>query len=425
MQKIAARCGPTERIMLERVLPFFGRRRDKAAADLPVRVGHMAPRNSRMLEYDQNLVWVTLLLLAFGLVMVYSATISFHDSPRYAQWSPYHYFLRDLFSIGAALLASWIVVQIPMTELQKWSSHFFVISLIGIVLVLLPHIGKDVNGSRRWVVLPGGLNFQPSELVKLTALLYAADFMVRKQDVKQSFFKTFLPMMVVMLIVGMLLLAEPDMGAFLVIASITLAILFLGGANGKLFALSSVAVIGAFVLMIVLSPWRRERIFAYLNPWDESNALGSAYQLSHALIAMGRGQLFGVGLGGSIEKLHYLPEAHTDFLLAIIGEELGLVGVVTVIVAFFWIVRRAFDIGRQALVLDRMYSALVAQGIGVWIGGQAFINIGVNLGLLPTKGLTLPLMSYGGSALLLNCMAIAVLLRVDFENRVLMRGGHV
>ncbi|OZB50382.1 MAG: cell division protein FtsW, partial [Thiomonas sp. 15-63-373] len=253
--------------MLERMLPFLGRKRDKAAADLPVRVGHRAPRNSRMLEYDQNLVWVTLLLLAYGLVMVYSATISFHDS---------------LFSIAAALLASWIVVQIPMAELQKWSMRFFFLSLIGLVLVLLPHIGKDVNGSKRWVVFPGGLNFQPSELVKLTALIYAADFMVRKQEVKQSLLKTFLPMMAVMMIVGVLLLAEPDMGAFLVIASIALAILFLGGANGKLFSVFSVAVIGAFVLMIVLSPWRRDRIFAYLNPWSESNALGSAYQLSHA-----------------------------------------------------------------------------------------------------------------------------------------------
>jgi cell division protein FtsW len=411
--------------MLERLLSPFGRRRSKAAADLPVRVAHVAPRQSRMLDYDQNLVWVTLLLLAYGLVMVYSATISFHDSPRYAQWSPYHYFVRDLFSITAALLASWIVVQIPLAELQKWSMRLFFLSLIGLVLVLLPHIGKDVNGSRRWVGLPGGLNFQPSELVKLTALLYAADFMVRKQEVKQSLVKTFVPMTVVMVVVGVLLLAEPDMGAFLVIASLTMAILFLGGANGKLFAFASVAVIAAFVLMIVLSPWRRDRIFAYLNPWNEANALGSAYQLSHALIAMGRGQWFGVGLGGSIEKLHYLPEAHTDFLLAIIGEELGLAGVGAVILAFFWIVRRAFDIGRQALVLDRMYSALVAQGVGVLIGGQAFINIGVNLGLLPTKGLTLPLMSYGGSAMLVDCMAIAVLLRVDFENRVLMRGGHV
>jgi cell division protein FtsW len=410
-------------MLLDRLTAF--RQRRDASAELPVRIGHMAPRNSRMLEYDQNLLWVTLLLLAYGLVMVYSATIAFPDDPRYAQWSHFHFFGRDLLSIGAALLAGWIVVQIPMSVVQKWAPMLFLLSLVGITLVLIPHIGKGVNGSRRWIALPGGLNFQPSELVKLTALLYAANFMVRKQDVKQSLVKTFLPMMSVMMLVGVLLLAEPDMGAFLVIASITLAILFLGGANGKLFAVFSVAVIGAFVLMIVLSPWRRDRIFAYLNPWSEANALGSAYQLSHALIAMGRGEWFGVGLGGSIEKLHYLPEAHTDFLLAIIGEELGLVGVGVVIVAFYWLVRRAFEIGRQALAMDRMFSALVAQGLGVWIGGQAFINIGVNLGLLPTKGLTLPLMSYGGSALLLNCMAIAVLLRVDFENRILMRGGHV
>ena len=409
--------------MLERVLPFL-RRRDPAA-DLPVRVGHMAPRNSRMLEYDQNLLWVTLLLLAYGLVMVYSATIAFPDDPRYAQWSHFHFFGRDLFSIAAALMAGWIVVQIPLSVLQKWAPMLFLVSLVGITLVLVPHIGKGVNGSRRWISLPGGLNFQPSELVKLTALLYAADFMVRKQEVKQSFLKAFVPMAAVMMLVGMLLLGEPDMGAFLVIASITMALLFLGGANGKLFAALTVVVIGAFVLMIALSPWRRDRIFAYLNPWAEANSQGSAYQLSHALIAMGRGEWFGVGLGGSIEKLHYLPEAHTDFLLAIIGEELGAVGVGAVIVAFYWLVRRAFEIGRQALAMDRMFSALVAQGIGVWIGGQAFINIGVNLGLLPTKGLTLPLMSYGGSALLLNCMAIAVLLRVDFENRILMRGGHV
>ena len=408
--------------MLERVLPFL-RRRDPAA-DLPVRVGHMAPRNSRMLEYDQNLLWVTLLLLAYGLVMVYSATIAFPDDPRYAQWSHFHFFGRDLFSIAAALMAGWIVVQIPLSVLQKWAPMLFLVSLVGITLVLIPHIGKGVNGSRRWISLPGGLNFQPSELVKLTALLYAADFMVRKQEVKQSFLKAFVPMAAVMMLVGMLLLGEPDMGAFLVIASITMALLFLGGANGKLFAALTVVVIGAFVLMIALSPWRRDRIFAYLNPWAEANSQGSAYQLSHALIAMGRGEWFGVGLGGSIEKLHYLPEPQTDFLLAIIGEELGFAGVIVLIGVFAWLTKRAFDIGRQALAADRMFSALVAQGVGVLIGGQAFINIGVNLGLLPTKGLTLPLLSYGGSATLISLVALALLLRVDFENRVLMRGGH-
>jgi cell division protein FtsW len=177
--------------------------------------------------------------------------------------------------------------------------------------------------------------------------------------------------------------------------------------------------------MIVLSPWRRDRIFAYLNPWAEGQALGSAYQLAHALIAMGRGHWLGVGLGGSVEKLHYLPEPQTDFLLAIIGEELGFAGVLAVTLVFAWLTKRAFDIGRQALAADRMFSSLVAQGVGVLVGGQAFINIGVNLGLLPTKGLTLPLLSYGGSATLVSLLSLAILLRVDFENRVLMRGGHV
>lgn len=176
-------------------------------------------------------------------------------------------------------------------------------------------------------------------------------------------------------------------------------------------------------MVIVMSPWRRERIFAYLNPWDEVNALGKGYQLSHSLIAFGRGEIFGVGLGGSVEKLHYLPEAHTDFLMAVIGEELGFVGVAVVVALFYWIVKRAFEIGRQAIAMDRIFAGLMAQGIGIWIGVQTFINMGVNLGLLPTKGLTLPLMSYGGSGILINCVGLAILLRVDYENRKIMRGG--
>jgi cell division protein FtsW len=191
-----------------------------------------------------------------------------------------------------------------------------------------------------------------------------------------------------------------------------------------MFFLISAVLIGAFAIMVSASPWRRERIFAYLNPWDEQHALGKAYQLTHSLIAFGRGEIFGQGLGGSLEKLHYLPEAHTDFLLAVIGEELGFIGVAAVIFAFFWLTRRVFHIGRQAIALDRVFSGLVAQGIGIWIGWQAFINMGVNLGVLPTKGLTLPLMSYGGSAILLNVAALAIVLRVDIENRQLMRGGR-
>ena len=221
---------------------------------------------------------------------------------------------------------------------------------------------------------------------------------------------------------GALLLLEPDLGAFMVIAAIAMGLLFLGGVSVRLFAGLSATMAVLFVSIIWASPWRRERIFAYLDPFDEKNALGKGYQLSHSLIAFGRGEWFGVGLGGSVEKWHYLPEAHTDFLLAVIGEELGFVGVLAVIVLFFWIVRRCFEIGRQAIALDRFFAGLVAQGVGLWIGVQAFINMGVNLGLLPTKGLTLPLMSYGGSAILVNCVSLAIVLRIDWESRKMMRG---
>ncbi len=393
-------------------------------APMPVRIGYVGPAASRMLDFDQNLLWVIVLLLAFGLVMVYSATVAIPEDPHFAHWTQFHFFWRDLAAIALGLIGGWVVFQFPMKFWERWAPYLFVASLVMLVAVLVPFLGKGVNGSRRWIPL-GVFNFQPSELVKLTTILYAADFIVRKQDVKQKFGKAFVPMAAALAVIGMLLLAEPDMGAFLVIASVAMVIVYLGGVNGKMFAALTVVMIGAFVLMIVLSPWRRDRIFAYLNPWAEGQALGSAYQLAHALIAMGRGHWLGVGLGGSVEKLHYLPEPQTDFLLAIIGEELGFAGVLAVTLVFAWITKRAFDIGRQALAADRMFSSLVAQGVGVLVGGQAFINIGVNLGLLPTKGLTLPLLSYGGSATLVSLLSLAILLRVDFENRVLMRGGHV
>jgi cell division protein FtsW len=300
----------------------------------------------------------------------------------------------------------------------------FVVSLVCLVAVLIPGIGKGVNGARRWISL-GVMNFQPSELAKLGVLMYAADYMVRKMDVKERFFRAVLPMAVAVAVVGLLLLAEPDMGAFMVIAVIAMGILFLGGVNARMFFLIAAVMIVAFAMMVYFSEWRRQRIFAYLDPWSEKYALGKGYQLSHSLIAIGRGEIFGVGLGGSVEKLHWLPEAHTDFLLAVIGEEFGLVGVLTLICLFFWLTRRIMLIGRQAIALDRVFAGLVAQGVGLWMGFQAAINIGVNLGALPTKGLTLPLMSYGGSAILLNLIALAVVLRIDFENRITMRGGRV
>ncbi|MBT9609972.1 MAG: putative lipid II flippase FtsW, partial [Aquabacterium sp.] len=356
---------------------------------LPVRdfVNVSTAQPSRLMGFDQPLVWVTLGLLLAGLIMVYSATIGLPDSPRFANYAPTHFVMRHLLSIVIAIAVSAVVTQIPMATWERIAPWLFVASLVLLILVLIPHVGKVVYGARRWLPL-GIMNFQPSELAKLAIVLYASDYMVRKMDVKEHFFRAVAPMAVAVAVVGLLLLAEPDMGAFLVIATIAMSILFLGGVNGRMFFLITAVLIGAFMLMISLSPWRRERIFAYLDPWNEKNALGKAYQLTHSLIAFGRGEIFGEGLGSSLEKLHYLPEAHTDFLLAVIGEEMGFVGVAAVIIAFFWLVVRLFNIGRQAIALDRVFSGLVAQGVAVWMGGQGFINMGVNLGVLPTKGLT-------------------------------------
>jgi cell division protein FtsW len=209
-----------------------------------------------------------------------------------------------------------------------------------------------------------------------------------------------------------------------VVATIALGLLFLGGVNARMFFLMAIVVIATAAVFLYFDDLRRERILAYLDPWNPKYAQGKGYQLTHSLIAIGRGEIFGQGLGSSVEKLHYLPEAHTDFLLAVIGEELGFVGVASVIAAFFWMTRRLFHIGRQAIALDRVFAGLLCQGIGIWMGFQTFINMGVNLGLLPTKGLTLPLMSYGGSAILMNLVALAIVVRVDIENRALMRGGR-
>jgi cell division protein FtsW len=277
-------------------------------------------------------------------------------------------------------------------------------------------VGREVNGSQRWISLRF-VTVQPSELVKLAAVLYAADYTARKAAHMDSFRRGFLPMLVVMLVVGWLLLREPDFGAFVVITVIAMGILFLGGMNWKLFAGLFTLLLVGFMLLILASPYRLQRVVGFMDPWADS--YGTGYQLSHALIAFGRGEWLGVGLGASVEKLFYLPEAHTDFLLAVIAEELGFVGVAAIIAAFTWIVTRAFMIGRRAASLERCFSALVAQGIGLWIGVQAIINIGVNTGMLPTKGLTLPLVSFGGSALVATCCALAVLLRVDWENRQL------
>ena len=378
---------------------------------LPVNLGsYDYAKNSstqgKIQNIDQAMLWVVLALLMWGMIMVYSASIAMPDNPKFARYSQTHFLMRHVISIAIGFGVALLAFQVPLETWEKNARPLFIVALILLAAVLIPFIGKGVNGARRWISL-GVMNFQPSEFAKLAVIIYASDYMVAAVG-----------------LAGVFLLAEPDMGAFLVIAIIAMGILFLGGVNARMFFLILAILVFAFAMIIAASPWRRERIFAYLDPWDPTHTLGKGYQLSHSLIAIGRGEIFGVGLGGSVEKLHWLPEAHTDFLLAVIGEEFGLVGVVAVIGMFLWLSRRIMVIGRQALALDRTFAGLVAQGVGIWIGFQSFINMGVNLGALPTKGLTLPLMSYGGSAILMNMIAIAIVLRIDSENKQMMRGGR-
>jgi cell division protein FtsW len=373
----------------------------------------------RAAEYDESVVWTALVLLTLGLVMVYSASIATAESARFTGGQASWYLARHAAFLAASVVAAAIAFQIPLRAWQRAAPWLFVAGVVLLALVLVPGIGREVNGARRWLPL-GFVNLQPSELMKVAVVLYAADYTVRKHALMHSFRRGLAPMLGVMLVVGWLLLREPDFGAFVVICAIAMGTLFLGGMNGKWFAgLVGLAAAG-FAVLVVSSPYRIQRIFGFMDPW--ADAFGRGYQLSHSLIAFGRGEWLGVGLGGSVEKLHYLPEAHTDFLLAVIGEELGFVGVAVVVGLFAWLCLRAFAIGRRAALLERSFGALVAQGIAVWLGVQAFINMGVNLGVLPTKGLTLPFMSFGGSALLANCVALAILLRVDCENRALMGG---
>ena len=391
-------------------------------SSLPVRdqidVGGARP--VRLMAFDQTLVAVIIVLLLLGTVMVYSASVALPDNPKFANYSSMHFLERHLKALLIASVVALVTLQIPMAIWEKHAPWVFVLALVLLVAVLF--IGKTVNFSRRWIPL-GVMNFQPSELAKLAIAMYAANYMVRRMESREEFFRAVLPMVAAVALVGALLLQQPDVGAFVIIATIAMGILFLGGVNARMFLLIAAVMLATLALFLAFDELRRGRILAFLDPWNPDFAQGKAYQLTHSLIALGRGEWFGQGLGASVEKLHYLPEAHTDFLLAVIGEELGFFGVATVILMFFWLTRRIFYIGRQAVALDRVYAGLMVQGVGIWIGTQAFINMAVNLGALPTKGLTLPLMSYGGSAILMNMVAMAMVVRVDLENRNLMRQG--
>ena len=415
---------PENRLGLNRFWNFSRGGIDNFRTGLRDAVSGVEQTRSRMMDYDQLLVWAVLSLTLIGLVMVYSASITLADGPKYANYSSNFFLIRHVISLVIAIGVGIWAFKIPTKVWDRYSPVIFGFTVLLLIAVLIPGVGKGVNGAKRWIPL-GLMNFQPSELMKFAAVIFAASYTVQRQEYLHSFVKGMLPMGIAVALVGGLLMAEPDMGAFVVVALIAFGILFLGGINAKLFGGLILVGLMSGATMIALSPFRRGRMLAFMDPWQVDKAANKGYQLTHSLMAFGRVEWFGTGLGGSVEKLHYLPEAHTDFIMAVIGEELGFVGVVVMIFLFYWIVRRAFLIGRTALQLDRSFAGLAAKGVAIWIGWQAFINMGVNLGLLPTKGLTLPLVSYGGSGILMNAVAVAMLLRIDFENRILMRGGKL
>ena len=385
------------------------------------------PRDPRtMLTFDVSLAWTALVLLAVGLVMVYSASIAMAEASAHTGYRAWYFLARHAAFLVVGLVAAFFAFQIPVRVWQRSAIWLFVIGTALLVLVLVPGVGKSVNGSKRWLSL-FVINIQPSEFMKLAVVLYAASYAVRKaaflhaeQPLRQTLLRGFAPLSAVMVLIGGLLLLEPDFGAFVVILAIAFGILFVGGLDWRLFLGLALLLPVALAAILIAAPYRVQRLTNFMDPW--ADPLHKGYQLSHSLIAFGRGEWFGVGLGASVEKLLYLPEAHTDFLLAVIAEEIGFIGVATVIALFAWLLFRAYAIGRQAARLSRPFAALVAHGLGVWLGIQTFINMGVNMGVLPTKGLTLPLLSFGGSGIVVNCIAVAVLLRIDYENRRVLKG---
>jgi cell division protein FtsW len=380
-------------------------------------------------EFDIAMLWVIALLVAVGLLMVYSSSIASASESRFTRSSAtYFLFRQSLFVLIGSVLALFVFD----TSLRTWeriAPYVFGVAFLLILIVLIPGIGRKVNGASRWIPL-GPFSLQPSELMKLAMVLFAARYAVTKRDLlhaaqplTQSLLKGLGPFLLIALLVSVLLLREPDFGATMVVLSTGLLILFMAGLDYRLVLPVVVLGLIAAVALVWLEPYRLERIFGFLDPWKEE--FGKGYQLTQSLMAIGRGGIFGLGLGAGVSKHYYLPEAHTDFILAVTAEELGLVGVFIVIGAYAWLVWRAFAIGREARQLEQPFAALVAQGIGTLFGIQSLINIAVNMGFAPTKGLTLPLMSYGGSGMIASLVTLSVLLRIDWENRRLARGFKV
>lgn len=402
-------------------------------------------------KFDVSLLWMVVLMTAFSLVMIYSASIAYAASEGGNQFS---FVSKQAMFVGASVLGCLGLSLLSMSFWRKIIPFYFAFSAILLVVVLF--VGREINGATRWIHI-GPLNLQPTELFKLATVLYLSSLFTRREEVLRSMdslglkplfvglfnafmcpfskdarqktwqklkkFKNIL-LPIVMIALGLVfVMAQPDFGSFVVIVSITMGMLFLAGFPWKYFAVLVLSVLGGMGVMILAAPYRMARVSAFLDPWGDP--LGKGYQLTHSLMAIARGEWFGQGLGASLEKRFYLPEAHTDFIFAVIGEEFGFVGMCILVFCYGWLVMRAFSIGKQARDSGLMFSAYVANGIGIWIGIQSFFNIGVNIGILPTKGLTLPLMSYGGSAVAVMLVCVTLLLRVDYENRKKMRGYQV
>ncbi|EGV35663.1 putative lipid II flippase FtsW [Neisseria weaveri] len=365
-------------------------------------------------KYDQSLLWMVILMSAFSLLMIYSATISY-DS----HWG----FLKKqaMFLAGGSIIGL-VAARFPMALWKKWTPFILLFSLLMLIAVLLFAV-KDIKGARRWLSF-GAFNVQPTEMFKLAIILYLSSFFARRAELltQLKLSKVAWPALPVGAGLGLIML-QPDFGSFVVVSVVAVGLLFLAGLPWKWFFAIICFGLVTMAGLIVMAPYRMARVAAFMDPWEDP--MGKGYQLTHSLMAIARGEWFGVGLGASLEKRFYLPEAHTDFILAIVGEEFGFFGLSMLVFCYGWLVWRAFSIGKQALDLELSFNAYVAKGIGIWIGIQSFFNIGVNIGMLPTKGLTLPLMSYGGSSLVMMLLAVALLLRVDYENRLKMRGYKV
>jgi len=363
-------------------------------------------------QFDLPLVLAVFALLAFGLIMVGSASIAIADRELS---QPFYYLIRQAIYVCLGVGIAAAIVFIPLYMWERFSALLLISGILLLVVVLVPGISQSINGSTRWLSL-GVINLQPSEFMKLFVVIYLAGYLVRRGDEVRTRVWGFLKPMLILMLIATLLLMEPDLGAAAVIFATALGMMFLGGVRLWQFAVLLMLVLSAIAVLTITSPYRLERVTAFLNPW--ADPFNSGFQLTQSLIAFGRGEWFGLGLGSSIQKLFYLPEAHTDFVFAVLAEETGLLGSIAVVALFAFIAWRAFKIANKAQQLGLHFAAYTAFGITLWLCMQAFINIGVNMGVLPTKGLTLPLMSYGGSSMLASCMAIAVLLRVDIETRL-------